>query len=81
MREKLKWVVGGRTSVKVYITRVFNYGTWREWKMMKKDFSHKEIMDALEAPLAGQWTARGKAFAEVVYECKLSKKVIISYDQ
>ena len=80
MRKKLKWVAGEKTSTKVYVTRVFNYGTWEEWQMMKKDFSRKEILETLKVPLLGQWTVRGKAFAEVVYGCKLPKKVVISYD-
>ena len=77
---KLKWVAGQKTSAKVYITRVFNFGTWEEWRRMKKKFSQAEIKQAVKNPLPGQWTVRGKAFAEVVFGYKMPKKVIISYD-
>lgn len=76
----LAWVAGQNTPDKIYVTRVINYGTWAEWQNMKKQYSREQIMEAIKKPLRGQWTRRGKAFAEVVFECRLPDDVLISYD-
>ena len=79
-RKRLKWVAGKRTPSKVYITRVFNFGTWREWQKMKQRFKPAEIEEAVKHPLRGQWTKRAKNFAEVLYSCRLPKEALISYE-
>lgn len=76
----LHWVAGAATPEAVYITRVFNYGTWPEWQKMKVDFTSKQIEDVILKPLKGQWTKRGKAFAETLYDLKLPVEVLIDYD-
>ena len=78
--KSLRWAAGGETPVKTYITRVFNFGTWEEWQAMKSHFTPREIRDAVMHPLRGQWTPRGKAFAETVFDCRLPDEVLISYD-
>ncbi len=80
MSKQLKWVAGQKTSAKVYITRVFNFGTWEEWRRMKRRFSQSEIKRVVKNPLPGQWTVRGKAFAEVIFDCKMPPSVVITYD-
>jgi hypothetical protein len=75
----LTWVAGPATPIKVYITRVFNLGTWEEWREMRRTIPHEQILDALEQPLRGQWTPRGKAFAECVFGRELPDDVLISY--
>ena len=79
-RKKLRWVSGKKTPAKVYITRVFNYGTWREWQSMKNRFSSHEIKQAVKKPLPGQWTRRAKCFAEVLYSVRMPKWTLISYE-
>lgn len=79
MKHQLKWVAGKRTPAKVYITRVFNYGTWEEWRAMKHRFSAREIQEAVRHPLPGQWTNRAKHFAEVLYSFHMPRKALISY--
>jgi hypothetical protein len=79
-RRNLKWVAGSKTPPKTYITRVFNFGTWDEWKGLKKSFSRNAIKEAVKNPLPGQWTPRGKALAEVIFKCHMPKKSLISYD-
>lgn len=79
-RKKLKWVAGQNTPAKVYITRVFNFGTWEEWQAMKKRFSKNVIRKAVRHPLRGQWTPRGKAFAETLFNCRLPRTSLISYE-
>lgn len=76
----LRWVAGRGTPDKVYITRVFNYGTREEWRQLQKTYSKREIEQALRQPLRGQWTKRGKAFAEAMYGIRLPDAVLISYD-
>jgi len=76
----LTWVSGEKTPLKVYITRVFNYGTWEEWQNLKEQLKKEEIISALKEPLRGQWTKRGKAFAETLYGYKMPNSVLISYD-
>lgn len=76
----LTWVAGKATPDKVYITRVFNYGTWEEWQEMKKNLTPDQILTTLKAPLRGQWTRRAKAFAETVYGIQMSNDSLISYD-
>ena len=78
--QKLKWSAGVQTSPKTYVTRVFNFGTWEEWQDMKRRFSMEIIQDAVKNPLRGQWTLRGKAFAEAVFDCRLPNNTLISYD-
>ena len=79
-RHPLKWVAGSKTPPKVYITRVFNFGTLEEWRDMKKRFPRRIIEDALQNPLRGQWTSDGKRFAEVIYGIRMPHSVLISYD-
>jgi len=76
----LKWSAGEDTPNEVYITRVMNYGTWEEWQELRKRCPREEIKRALRHPLRGQWTKRGKAFAEVVFDIELPNDVLISYD-
>lgn len=76
----LQWVSGTNTPPKTYITRVFNFGTWKEWQAMKSDFSTRQIREALHHPLRGQWTRRGKALAETLFDCQLPDDVLISFD-
>ncbi len=76
----LRWVAGADTSEKVYITRVFNFGTLEEWRQMKNRYPQEKILDALKNPLPGQWTQRAKRFAEVVYNVPLPESALISYD-
>ena len=83
MRKKpssLHWVAGHATPASVHITRVFNFGTWKEWKKLGKDYSAKSIEQAVRKPLKGQWTPRGKAFAEVLFRVTLPQDSLISYD-
>ncbi len=75
----LTWVAGSGTPLNVYITRVINLGTWEEWKELRSSVSREQILDAIEHPLRGQWTPRGKAFAECVFERTLPDDVLISY--
>ena len=79
-RSALRWVAGDDTPAKIYITRVFNYGTFEEWKAMKKRYSRRVIKDAVQHPLKGQWNRRAKAFAEVLFGIKMPDDVLISYD-
>lgn len=79
-QKSLCWVAGNATPAKTYITRVFNFGTWEEWKAMKRNFSKKEIREAVIHPLPGQWTPRGRAFAETLFDCRLPDKTLISFD-
>lgn len=75
----LTWVSGVGTLPKTYVTRVINFGTWKEWKTLQKSVPKTVILDALEHPLIGQWTSRGKAFAECVFDRVVSNTVLISY--
>jgi len=79
-KDSLRWVAGIATPSKTYITRVFNLGTWEEWKSMKRDFSSSQIREAVRHPLRGQWTPRGKALAETLFECRLPDETLISFD-
>jgi len=76
----LRWVNPEKTPAKVYITRVFNFGTWEEWQRMKQEFHPVEIREAIENPLPGQWTRRAKNFAEILYSCKMPQRALISYE-
>ena len=75
----LRWVAGPATPSKVYITRVLNYGTWAEWCQVKQRYTPAEILDAIQNPLPGQWTRRGKLLAETMYNCQLPDETLISY--
>jgi hypothetical protein len=79
MRSSLTWVAGGRTPLKVYVTWVINLGTWEEWREMRQSLSEATILEAVQQPLCGQWTPRGKAFAECVFGCTLPTEALISY--
>lgn len=79
-RDSLRWVAGPKTPTKVYVTRVFNFGTWEEWQAMKKELPLEAIREAVLHPLRGQWTPRGKAFAQILFDCKLPDDVLISFD-
>lgn len=76
----LVWSAGRNTPDDVYITRVLNYGTWDEWRELKQKCPRESIEKVLRHPLRGQWTKRGKAFAETVFDIKLPDDVLISYD-
>lgn len=78
-REGLRWVAGADTPEKTYITRVINLGTWEEWQTMKLSVPEERIVDAVKHPLRGQWTPRGKTFAECVFERGLPDDVLISH--
>ena len=76
----LDWVAGSKTPDKTYITRVFNFGTWKEWQHMKRRYTSRQVRDAVRHPLRGMWTVRGKALAEILYDCRLPKETLISFD-
>lgn len=59
---------------------MINLGTWEEWKNLQSSVPKTAIIDALEHPLLGQWTLRGKSFAECVFERKLIDDVLITYN-
>lgn len=80
MGKALRWVSGRHTPDKEYITRVFNFGTWEEWRHMHKKYSRGQIEAALLDPLKGQWTRHGKSFAETVYHVRLPLESLINYD-
>jgi len=75
----LTWVSGTKTPLKTYVTRVLNLGTWEEWEELKHSVTREQILDAIDHPLRGQWTAKGKAFAECVFGRTLPDDVLISY--
>ena len=75
----LTWVAGPATPLKVYVTRVLNFGTWKEWQAMRESVPSDQVLDAIKRPLRGQWTPRGKAFAECVFGHTLPDDVLISY--
>lgn len=79
-RNFLRWVAKRNTPEKVYITRVFNYGTFEEWKAMKKKYSRKSIQEAVKNPLLGQWNRRAKIFAEVIFGIQMPDRALIRYD-
>ena len=76
----LEWVAQESTPARTYITRVFNFGTWEEWQAMKRDFPPRQIRQAVLRPLRGQWTRRGKALAEALFDRKLPEDVLIRFD-
>ena len=76
----LRWVSGVRTPDKEYITRVFNFGTAEEWRDMRRKYSERQVEAALNNPLKGQWTRRGKNFAETVYNVRLPADALIIYE-
>ncbi len=80
MQKGLRWVAGASTPNKIYITRVWNFGTWEEWQEMNRTYSPTEIHDAVKHPLRGEWTRRGKAFAETVCSYSMPQDVLISYN-
>ena len=73
-------MAGSNTPAKVYITRVFNFGTWEDWREMKRKFSSREIEEAVKHPLRGSWTLRGQALAKVLYDYRIPAAGVISYD-
>ncbi|MDD5055405.1 MAG: hypothetical protein PHZ00_04015 [Candidatus Peribacteraceae bacterium] len=75
----LTWVSGVGTPIKTYVTRVLNFGTWEEFNALNRSVSKERILDAMTHPLRGQWTSRGKAFAECVFGCTLPDDVLLSY--
>lgn len=75
----LTWIAGADTPEKTYVTRVLNLGTWEEWKDLQRSVPRERMLDAIEHPLRGQWTKRGKAFAECVFHCALPDDALISY--
>ena len=72
-------MAGENTPEKTYITRVLNLGTWEEWQALKRSTPRDRIMDAIEHPLKGQWTKKGKSFAECVFRRPLPDEALISY--
>ena len=76
----LRWVAGCKTPEKVYITRVFNFGTWEEWRRMKKRCAKNQIRRAIRHPLRGEWTKRAKRFAELLFDLQMPEETLISYD-
>lgn len=76
----LRWVAQEGTPARTYITRVFNFGTWEEWQAMKRDFSPRQIRQAVLQPLRGQWTRRGKALAEALFDCKLPEDTLVCFN-
>ncbi len=80
MSTGLTWVAGTSTPRKIYITRVWNLGTWNEWRDMWKTYPPSEIEEAVRLPLRGQWTKHGKAFAETMLDCTLPSDALLSYD-
>lgn len=75
----LTWVAGSATPVKVYVTRVLNLGTWDEWQAMRHSLPWEQVLNAVVHPLRGQWTPRGKAFAECLFDRTLPDDTLISY--
>ncbi|OGJ60682.1 hypothetical protein A3A67_04670 [Candidatus Peribacteria bacterium RIFCSPLOWO2_01_FULL_51_18] len=75
----LAWVADKNTPEKTYVTRVLNLGTWEEWQALKQSASRDQIMDAVEHPLKGQWTKKGKSFVECVFHRILPDEALISY--
>jgi hypothetical protein len=80
LSKALRWVSGKKTPDRVWITRVWNLGTWDEWKEMKKLHSREEIIDVVKNPIQGAWTKHGKQFAEAVTGCTMSDDVLCNYD-
>jgi hypothetical protein len=78
-RTALTWVAGSRTPVKVYVTRVLNFGTLADLRSMRDTVPKEQLLDAIERPLRGQWTPRGKAFVECIFGRTLPDDVLISY--
>lgn len=76
----LGWVAGEATPDRVYITRVFNFGTLEEWRQMRRRFSEDRIRQVLLHSPRGQWTKRAKRFAEVLFEVRMPEEALISYD-
>ena len=76
----LNWVAGEGTPRKTLITRLFNYGTWKEWQQMNRRFTQAQVREVLENPLRGMWTRRGRALAEMLYDCRLPDSSLISFD-
>jgi hypothetical protein len=75
----LTWVAGSATPLKVYVTRVMNFGTLDEWRAIRESLPKEQVLDAIEHPLRGQWTRHGKAFAECVFDRSLPDNALISY--
>lgn len=76
----LEWVAGTSTPRKVYITRVWNFGTLEEWRRLWKEYAAADIEDVVRHPLRGSWTRHGKSFAETLCHCVMPDDVLISYD-
>jgi len=47
---------------------------------MNRDFPPESILDAVTHPLRGEWTRRGKAFAETLFDRELPDDTLISFD-
>lgn len=78
--KSLTWVAGEKTPKEVYLTRLWNFATWEEWKEARRIYSQKELESVVRVPLRGQWRRHGKAFAETVCGCTMPDDVLISYD-
>jgi len=76
----LTWVAGPRTPQRVYLTRLWNLGTWEEWQMARASYSRTDLEAVVRNPLRGHWTRHGKAFAETVCGITMPDEVLASYD-
>lgn len=76
----MQWVAGEATPSKTYITRIFNFGTWEEWQLIKTRYGVGALEAAVKNPLRGMWTRQGKAFAETLFDCTLPPEALLSYD-
>ena len=80
MQSGLTWVGGGSTPRNVYLTRMWNFGTWEEWRQKLQDYPRTAVEEVVQHPLRGQWTRHGKAFAEAFCGLAMPDDVLISYD-
>ncbi len=78
-RTGLHWVAGSATPERVWLTRVWNLGTWEEWKQAQRE-RPEQMREVVERPLRGQWTRHGKAFAQAITGVTMPEDVIISYE-
>ena len=80
MESGLTWVSGPNTPHRVLLTRIWNFGTWEEWREMRKKVPLSEIEDVVRHPLRGQWTRHGRAFAEVLCDCTMPDDALLCFD-
>jgi hypothetical protein len=75
----LTWVAGPATPDRVYLTRVWNLGTWDEWRAAHARYPRAALDAVVRHPLKGHWTRHGKAFAEAVCRVVMPDDVRASY--